>query len=131
MSDQYGNGSINPPLVSGQMGGAGLTDIATQLKLGVQNSSQIVLALQSLVARSFGSFTMTNTTSITILDSAVQSDSFIELMETNATAGTLQRSTTRLYVSARNPTVSFVLSTSSGAVAGAGGTFEYLLSNPI
>lgn len=125
MSDSYnsGNQSWQPPTQS-----AGVTDVVTQLQAIVRQLSALVNAITGRVIS--GTFTLTATASTTITQPGVQSLSTIQLIPTNAAAGTLQGSAKALYVSAKVAGTSFTVSTASGGNAAGTETFSYTIYTP-
>lgn len=116
-------------------GGAGLPDIATQIKLNGQNMAgnmQLLIGvLQAIFPRTFGTFTLAAAATTTVSEPSVASDSFIELRPTNAAAATLMGSNKALYVSAIVAGTSFTVATASGAGAVGTETFAYFIVSPV
>jgi hypothetical protein len=114
------------------------SEIVTQLGSILRNQSVMVQTLQaisttlaSLVNQSVGTFTMTATATRVVSDVNVAADSFIDLMPTNATAGTLMGGTRSLYVSSRSAGVSFTVATASAVAAAGTETFAYRITNSV
>lgn len=121
-----------------QGNGFNTSEIVTVLNLGNKNMSLLIQTMQgiatslsALVGQSTGTFTMTATATRTVTDVNVKADSIIQLMPTNATAGTLMGGTRSLYVSARSAGVSFTVATASGVAAAGTENFSYLVTNPV
>lgn len=113
------------------MGGASLTDIATNQKLLNQNMSLLVTTLQSIF-RNYGTFTWNGAAATTVVTNAgVQATTQVLLIPTNAAAATLVGSNESPYVSARSVGVSFTLSTAAGTAAAGTETFFYILITPV
>jgi hypothetical protein len=109
--------------------GGNLQDLVSTQQNGVRYLGQLVLALQNLLSRATGTFTMPAAATSTITDTNVNSNSLIFLQPTNAAAATLQGSTKSLYISSVS-SGSFVVATASGSAAG-GETFSYSAVNPV
>lgn len=110
---------------------ASTDDLLTADKLRNTQLGGIITALQNILPRTFGTFTLGAAATTTVLQPATQSLSVIYLMPTNAAAGTLMGSNKALYVSVRNPGVSFTVATASGAAAAGTETFSYSLVTPV
>lgn len=134
--------------------GASVDDIVAVLKSSNQNMSQLIQAVTALapllsamgpaivtalapaiaealgVSVKFGSFTCAANTNTTVTDANVATNSHIVWIPTNATAGTLEGGTRKLYLSARTAATSFRVTTASGAAAGGTETFIYVMINP-
>lgn len=116
------------PNPSGGQGTAGGTDIVTALQGIIRQLTAWVKAFQG--RQTFGSFTLAAAATTTVTQPAVQANSYIDLAETNASAGTLQGSAKHLYISAIAPGTSFTVATASGVAAAGTETFSYLITTP-
>jgi hypothetical protein len=113
----------NPPA----QGSSSSTDIVTQLSGIVRQLSNWIQAFNGRITQ--GNFTLSVAASITVAQPAVAANSFIQWSPTNASAGTLEGSAKKLYLSAKSPGVSFTLSTASGGNAVGTETFDYQISS--
>lgn len=111
-----------------------LDDVVNALKSG----NQITALLQSSVAALgpflgyrvyVGTFTCAANTNTTVTNTNVTATSYIFWMPTNATAGTLEGSTRKLYLSLRTAGASFRVTTASGVAAAGTETFLYMILN--
>ena len=107
---------------------ASLDEINSNLKNGVTNLSQMVLAFQAAFPRITGSFTLAAATTTVVTQPATASNSIVTLTPTNTTAALTQR-TLGIFHSANAPGASFSVSTQGGAAAGTE-TFNYTMVNP-
>lgn len=128
-------GGAGPGALPSQVGGS-LVDVVTALQGNGRNLNSVLAllieALQSLfLTRSTGSFTLGAAATTVVPNTQVTATSLPILIETNAAAGTLQGSNKHLYISARNPGVSFTVATASAAAAAGTETFSYILVNPV
>jgi hypothetical protein len=125
MSDtSYGTTlSWQPPTQS-----AGATDIVTQLQAIVRQLTALVQAINGRVT--FGTLTLAAAASTTIQQTAVKSNSVIQLTPTNASAATLTGSAKSLYVSAISSGTSFTVTTASNASAAGTEVFLYTINTP-
>jgi len=110
---------------------ATLDDVVTVLKTSNQNMSQLITTVESVLSRSFGTFTMDASATKVVADTTIASSSVVLLMPTNAAAGTLQGSTKCLYVSTLTDGASFTVETASGVAAVGTETFSYCVFNPL
>lgn len=112
-----------------------LSELVNTIKLANQNLSAAIVQLNTtlglVLPRVFGSFTLAAAATTTVLNAKVAANSRINLMPTNAAAGTIMGSTKSLYVSARSAGVSFTVATASGIAAAGSETFEYEIITPI
>ncbi len=108
---------------------ARLTDIANKLQAGNQLMGKLVGIFSTLFPRSTGTFTMAAAASKVITDANVTTSSLVQLVPTNAAAGTLMGSNKALYVTLAAG--SFTVATASGAAAAGTETFSYSVSNPL
>lgn len=122
-------------------GGAGQTvglgDLNTTFKVGNQNMSQLIQAVQALAAIfprvtsiTVGTFTCAAAATTTVTETLVAANSFIVPFPTNAAAATLMAGATSLYLSARTADTSFAVTTANAAAAAGTETFVYLLVTP-
>ena len=96
-----------------------------------KNVAALVAALRSAFTGnvSQGRFTCTASSSITVLDANVKSNSIVQLQDANSAAATLQGSSGRLYVDPATivPGTSFTVKTASGSAAGTE-IFTYIIA---
>lgn len=121
--------TVNSPM--NLLNQVGLGDINTTLKNANQNFSQLLQLLQSVFPRTVGTFTLAAAATTTITQPAVQSNSIIVPLPTNAAAATLMGGTKSLYVSAKVAGTSFTVATASGVAAAGTETFQYLIYQPV
>ena len=109
-------------------GSAGGTDIVTQLQNIARQLGLWVAAFKG--RNTFGSFTMAAAASTTVLQPAVQANSYIALTATNASAGALMGSAKYLYLLSISPGISFTVKTANAASAAGTETFSYIIQTP-
>lgn len=121
------------------MSSSTLDDVVVALKNSNRNSSALIEAVTALgpylqtvlgASLTFGSFTCAANTNTTVSDVNTAANSFIVWVPTNATGGTLEGSTRKLYLSLRTAGTSFRVTTASGVAAAGTETFIYLIVNP-
>jgi hypothetical protein len=108
-----------------------LAELVREANVSNRLLAQINETLKGLTRFKIGTFTAANATSTTVNDTAVTASSFIDLMETNAAAGTLQAGTNRFYVSARSAGTSFTVATAGGGSAAGTEQFTYIIISPL
>jgi hypothetical protein len=96
----------------------------------VRYLGQLVQLLQQLLPRITGSFTMTATATKAVADPRIQAGAIVQLIPTNAAAGTMQGSSKYLFAVV-SPGVGFTATTSDGTNGSATATFSYLAVNPV
>lgn len=109
---------------------AAIDDLVSNLKNGVTNLGQLIIALQSVFPRVAGSFTLTAAATTTVTQAAIAANSLVFVMAANAPAASLMGSAKSLYVSALTPGASFAVTTASGAAAAGTETFFYFVISP-
>ena len=125
------NGVPGPQVGGNERIGGLLDRIASNGAESVAQLGRLMTILsERLPFSAAGSFAMTAATSLVILNPNVQANSHISLMETNASAGTLQAGANRLYISARTAGVSFTVATAGGGAAAGTELFGYLIATP-
>lgn len=112
----------------GQLGG-GLFDLISTLKGGVQNLSLMAQTFSAVFPRITGSFTLSAATTTVVTEPKVVASSIVQWFPTNATAALIVR-TNGLFHQTNTAGATFTVSTQSGS-ATAGGTFNYIISNPV
>jgi hypothetical protein len=112
-----------------QQGSGAVTDAVTQLQGIVRQLSNWVAAFKG--RPTFGTFTLAATATTTITEPATQSNSFINLTATNASAATLMGSNKSLYISAKVAGTSFTVATAAGTNAAGTETFSYTVITPV
>lgn len=109
-------------------GSSGGTDAVSALK-GI--TAQLSAWVRAFSSRNvFGTFTLGAAATTVVPEPAVQSLSAISWTPTNASAGTLEGSAKKLYVSAISPGVSFTVATANAASAAGTETFSYKVETP-
>lgn len=103
--------------------------IDTEGKLRNQYLGRMVMALEALLARASGTFTLAAAATTTVPETDTTSTSLIQLTPLNAAAATLMGSNKALYISARTQGASFTVATASGAAAAGTEQFQYTLTN--
>lgn len=103
-------------------------DIVTSLDSGTRVLSQLAQIIQGVFPRAFGTFTMSATSSKVVSDSSVKPSSIVLLMETNASAATLQGSAKRMYISVSSG--SFTVATANAVAAAGTENFAYSVFTP-
>lgn len=93
--------------------------------------SQLVQAIQSVLPRITGTFTMAAATSTTVTQPAIAANSVITLTPMNAAAGTLVAGANSPYISARTAGASFTVATAGGGSAVGTEQFMYSAFNPV
>lgn len=99
------------------------------VRLGTDSAS-LVSAVNGVTVKAVGTFTCAIAATTTVPQTAVQANSVILLMPTNAAAATLMSGANSLYVSARTANTSFAVSTAAAGSAAGTETFTYALFNP-
>lgn len=107
---------------------AGATDVVTQLQGVVRQLAAWVAAFKGRTV--YGSFTLAAAATTTVNEPATQSNSFINITATNASAATLMGSAKALYISAKVAGASFTVATASAAAAAGTETFSYSVVTP-
>lgn len=125
-------------------GSAGSTDVVTtlqgitrQLSNGntllqtlITSIGTLTTAIQSVLPRIFGSFTLNAAASTTVLQAGIKANAMVKWTPTNAAAATLEGSAKALYLASISPGVSFTVATASGGNAAGTETFQYSVENP-
>lgn len=109
--------------------GAQAPVVDSEGKFRNQILSQLVTALQSIVPRVAGTFTLAAAATTTVPQTATTSTSFIQLTPLNASAATLMGSAKALYISARTQGSGFTVATANAAAAAGTEQFQYTLVN--
>lgn len=104
-----------------------LDDVVSVMKGGVQNIGLLTLAIQNMLPRVAGTFTMSNATTTVVAQPSISANAVVIPFALNASAALLQR-TAGLYQSASTAGVGFSISTQSGSAAG-GEIFSYIAIN--
>ena len=102
----------------------------TLLQTLIASIGTLTTAIQSVLPRIFGSFTLNAAASTTVLQAGVKANSVIQWTPTNAAAGTLEGSAKSLYLASISPGVSFTVATANAANAAGSETFSYVVSTP-
>lgn len=111
--------------------GGSLQDLVSVQGNGVRYLGQLVLLFQKLLPKATGSFTMTAAATLSVAEPRVQANSIVQLIPTNAAAGTLQGSAKFLYVSAVSAGVGFTVATANAANAAGTEIFTYVATTPV
>ena len=111
--------------------GGSLQALVTSIKSGVVYLGQLVVIWKAVLPRATGSFTMTAAATHAVVETRVQANSLVNLIPTNAAAGTLQGSAKSLYISSVTAGVGFTVATASAANAAGTETFSYSTVNPV
>lgn len=106
-----------------------LDDIVSVMKGGVQNIGLLTIAIQNMLPRVTGTFTLSNATTTVITEPAIAANAVISITAINASAALIQR-TAGLYHSATVAGTSFSISTQNGSAAGTE-IFSYVLINTV
>lgn len=93
-------------------------------------NTALVAAIHHAFPTITGSFTLTAAATLVVPQPAILANSVVQLIPTNAAAGTLQGSVKSLYISAIAPGVSFTVATASATNATGGETFSYYIVLP-
>lgn len=121
---------FDPPNTPMQgQGSAGGTDVVTALQGIIRQLSAWVQAFQG--RNSYGTFTLDAAATKVVLDSAVRSNSIVQVFATNAAAATLMGSSAALYTSALSAGTSFTVATADGSNATGTETFSYIVTTPV
>lgn len=107
---------------------ASADDVVSQLQNIVRQLSAWVSAFAGRSV--FGTFTLGAAVDTVVAQPAVQANSIISWVPTNAAAGTLAGSAKSLYVKTIAPAASFTVSTASGVAAAGTETFSYIVTTP-
>lgn len=107
---------------------AGATDAVTQLQGIVRQLAAWVAAFKGRAT--YGTFTLAAAATTVVTEPATQSNSFINITATNASAATLMGSAKSLYISAKTPGASFTVATASAVAAAGTETFSYSIVTP-
>ncbi|MDE2096858.1 MAG: hypothetical protein KGL39_06385 [Patescibacteria group bacterium] len=107
-----------------------LSDVVTQLKLANQNMSQLIQAVNNVLPRTIGTFTLAAAATTTVAQPAVKANSYVVPFALNAAAATLMGGTKSLYQSAVVAGTSFTVATADGTNAAGTEKFGYFLLNP-
>jgi len=111
--------------------GGSLQDLVTSIKSGVVYLGKLVQIWTAVLPRATGLFTMTATATHAVAEPRVQANSIVQLIPTNAAAGTLQGSAKFLFVSTVSAGVGFTVVTSSAANAAGTEVFTYVATSPV
>jgi Mrp family chromosome partitioning ATPase len=111
--------------------GGSLQDLVTSIKSGVVYLGKLVQIWTAVLPRATGSFTMTATATHAVAEPRVQANSIVQLIPTNAAAGTLQGSAKSLYIVSVTAGVGFTVATANAANAAGTETFQYSAINPV
>lgn len=112
------------------LSGQSLATLETNSRLLLQAVNGVAQALKQAFPTAGGTITLSAAATTSVPQTAVQADSFIALLPTNAAAASLMGSARSLYLSSRTVGSSFVLSTANGSTAGGTETFSYFLATP-
>ncbi len=115
----------NPPSIPS------LGTLETNSRLLIQAVYNVGQVLRAAFPTAGGSITLSASATTVVPQTAVQADSFIFLMPTNAAAATLMGSARSLYLSAQTTGSSFALTTANGSAAGGTETLNYALMTPV
>lgn len=106
-----------------------LDDIVSTMQGGVRNLGQLTLAIQNMLPRVTGTFTLSNATTTVITQPSIAANAVVSLTPINASAALIQR-TAGLWHSATVAGTSFSISTQSGSAAGTE-QFSYCVINVV
>lgn len=111
--------------------GGSLQDLVTSIKSGVVYLGKLVQIWTAVLPKATGSFTMTAAATLSVPEPRVQANSIVQLIPTNAAAGTLQGSAKFLYVSAVSAGVGFTVATANATNAAGTEIFTYVATTPV
>lgn len=117
------------PFAAGSAPGGSIVDLVSTNKGGVQYLGLMAQVLSSIFPRVIGSFTLSAATSTVVAQPQVVASSIVIPFPTNATAALIVR-TNGLFHATNTAGATFTMSTQSGS-ATAGGTFNYIVFNPV
>ena len=113
-------------------GPGSLQDLTTALQTGTNNTNESLrLLTAAITGRGTGSFIFGAAATVVVSNVAVQANSRVILIPTNASAATLMGSAKSPYVSNITVGTNFTVSTANGVAATGTEAFQYIFFSPV